>query len=70
MNNNSPEGFSLRDFCFVVKLISCRSTCSARGLPQLKFNDLFNQHFLWLIFFLIVLSRKNWQGSGELLNCY
>ena len=31
---------------------SYRSACSARGPrpPQLKFNDLFNQHFPWLIF--------------------
>ena len=37
--------------------------------PQLKFNDLFNQHFPWLIFFKYFV-RKNWRGGGELMNCY
>ena len=35
--------------------------------PVLKFNNLFNEHFPKLIFFKSILSRKNWQGGGELL---
>ena len=53
-----------------MKITSCIITYTARGprLPQFKFNDLFNEHFLQLIFFLkSILSRKNWQGRGELL---
>ena len=38
------------------------------GPPQLKFNNLFNDHFLKLIFFFkSIMSRKNWQGGGGLL---
>ena len=37
--------------------------------PQLKFNDLFNQHFPRLIF-LKYFVRKNWGVGGELLNYY
>ena len=52
-NRKPTQGFSLRDFCFVMKITGYRNICPARGPrpPQLKFNDLFNQHFPWLIFF-------------------
>ena len=36
-------------------------------LPQFKFNNLFTEHFSWLIFFRSLLPGKNWQGGGELL---
>ena len=47
-----------------MELTSYRSTCTARGPwpPQLKFNNLFNDHFLKKY-----LVRKNWQGGGESL---
>ena len=34
--------------------------------PQLKFNNLFNQHFPRLIFFKYFV-RKTWQGEDESL---
>ena len=34
--------------------------------PLVKFNNLFNKHFHYLMFFKSILSRKNWQ-SGLLL---
>ena len=34
--------------------------------PQLKFNNLFNEHFSWLIF-LTYFVLKNWRGGDELL---
>ena len=37
--------------------------------PQLKFNDSFNQHFPWLIFFKSILCIKTGEVGGELLNC-
>ena len=60
-NNNPPKIF-LRDFCFVMKLINCKSTCTAREprLPHFKFNNLLNEHFP-LLFFKSVLCVK----SGE-----
>ena len=44
VNSNPLED---KDFCFVMKLASYRSTCTARGPkpPKLKFNNLFNEHF-------------------------
>ena len=35
------------DFCFIMKITSFRSTCTATGpgFPQIKFNNLFNNHF-------------------------
>ena len=58
----------LRDFCF-VKLTSYRSTCRVRGprLPQLRFNNLFNEHFALIIFFFNYFVRKNCRGGGGLL---
>ena len=52
-----------------MKITSCIRTYTARGprLLQFKFNNLFNEHFPQLIFLKSILSRKNWQGSGELL---
>ena len=38
--------------------------------PQLKFNDLFNHHFPWLILFFKYFVLKNWGVGGELLNHY
>ena len=58
--NNNP----LEDFPFVMKITSYRSTRS------LKFNDSFNQHFPWLIFFCKYFVCKNRQGGDELLNSY
>ena len=51
-----------------MKLTSYRSTCTARGprIPQLKFNNLFNEHFP-LLFFKKYFVRKNWRGGGESL---
>ena len=42
-----------------MKLTSYKSTGTARGPrpPRLKFNDLFNEHFV----------RKNWRGGVESL---
>ena len=37
--------------------------------PQLKFDDLFNQHFSWL-FFLKYLCVKTGEVGGELLNFF
>ena len=52
-----------------MKLTSYRSTCSAKGPrpPQLKFTNLFNEHFFWLMFFLKYFVRKNRRGGGGLL---
>ena len=38
--------------------------------PQLKFNDMFNLHFPWLIFFLSILNEKTGEVGGKLMNCY
>ena len=48
-----------------MKLTSYRSTCTARGprTPQLKFNNLFNEHFS-KIFFFKYFVRKNWRGES------
>ena len=37
-------------------------------LPRFKFNtdNLFNEHFPWLIFFKSSFSRKHWPGCSEL----
>ena len=35
--------------------------------PEFKFNSLFNELFPKLIFFISILSRKNWRGGGGLL---
>ena len=42
----------LGNFCFVMKITSYRSTCTAKGtrLTQFKFNHLFNEHFRLLTF--------------------
>ena len=52
-----------------MKLISYTNTCMARGPrpPQFKSNNLFNEHFPYVIFFKSILSRKNWKGVGEWL---
>ena len=58
-----------RDFCFVIKVTSCRSTCPTRGprTPRFKFNSLFNRAFYFSkVFFESILSSKNWRGGGEL----
>ena len=31
--------------------------------PQFKFNNLFNEHFPWLIFFQKYIVAQNWQGG-------
>ena len=51
-----------------MKFTSYRSTSTARGSrhPQLKFNNLFNEHFPSL-FFLKCFVRKNWQGGVKSL---
>ena len=61
--NNDP----LKEFPF-MKLISYRSTFTARGprTPQLKFSNLFNEHFPRYFFFKYFV-RKNWRGGGESL---
>ena len=52
-----------------MKLTSYRSTCTAWGPrpSQLKFNNLLNEHFPWLIFFQKYFVRKNWRGGVESL---
>ena len=46
-----------------MKITSYRSICSAWGPgPSIEVNDLFKQHFSWLIFFLSILCVK----TGEL----
>ena len=67
LNKDLLEDFS-SIFCFVMKISSCRSICTARGPcpSQLKFNNLFNEHFSsWFIFKSIFL-RKNWRDGVEL----
>ena len=35
----------LNNFCFVLKITSCKSICTARRPHQFKFNNLFNEYF-------------------------
>ena len=39
------------------------------GVTSIEVNDLFNQHFPWLIF-LSILCVKTGEVGGEILNCY
>ena len=62
----------LREFCFVMKISSYRSTRSVREPrpPQLKFNDFFQSAFSMANFFKSILWVKTGEFGGELLNCY
>ena len=60
----------LRDFCFDVKITSCKSTCTVKKpqAPPFKFNNLFNEHFSELFFFSEVFFRL--KASEVEVNCY
>ena len=49
----------LKDFCFVMKITNCRSSCTDKvpRPPQFKFNDLFNKNLPYLVYFLKVFCR-------------
>ena len=63
----------LRDFCFVTKITSWLENMYGQGAqaPQFIFNNLFRSMKISFVarfcFFKSILSRKNWQGGGELL---
>ena len=74
VNCNPLEDFPSRFlFCHEVRVhvrstCTYKSTCTARRPrpSQLKFNNLFNEHFPGYFFFKYFV-RKNWRGEGELL---
>ena len=54
----------LKEFCCVTR----RSMCGQETqTPLIQIQLLFNEHLPKLIFFKSILSRKSWQGGGELL---
>ena len=54
------------DFCFVMKMTSCRSTGTAREPGSLNSNSIIQWAFsLANLFFKSILSSKSWRGRVE-----